>query len=110
MSCNPRTGRIHRALFPAFGISLVLVMAALFRTDVSPKAFTWQERNVLLGHTGTVLTMAVSPDSRRLASGDLEGKDNCLGPAEWDSVGQVSTSQGAAFVGGLFAGGPHFGD
>ncbi len=74
MSCKPRTGRIHRALFPAFGITLVLVMAALFRTDVSPKASAWRERNVLLGHAGNVLTMVFSPDGRRLASGDQEGK------------------------------------
>jgi len=49
-------------------------MAALFRTDVSPKASAWRERNVLLGHAGNVLTMVFSPDGRRLASGDQEGK------------------------------------
>ena len=67
MSCNPRTGRIHRTLFPAFGVTLVLVMAALFRTDVSPKASAWRERKVLLGHAGNVLTMVFSPDGQMLA-------------------------------------------
>jgi WD40 repeat protein len=74
VSSDPSTGRIHRALFPAFGITLALLIAAFFRTDRLPKAPAWQERNVLSGHAGTVLTTAFSPDGRRLASGDQEGK------------------------------------